>query len=174
MADKDLQILFGPEEIRAKVQELGAQITADYQGKQLLVIGILKGAFMFMADLIREIDVPVAIDFMDLSSYGQSTKSSGVVRIMKDLEMEIEGRDVLVVEDIIDTGLTLKYIRDNLIGRGPASVRVCTFLDKPSRREVEITPDYNGFAIPDLFVVGYGLDFAEKYRQHPYVCVLKP
>jgi hypoxanthine phosphoribosyltransferase len=168
----DNEILLGPGEIKSKVKELGARITADYQGKQLLVVGILKGAFMFMADLIRTIEIPLYVDFMDVTSYGQSTMSSGVVRIMKDLETEIEGKDVLIVEDIIDTGLTLKYIRDNLLARKPASVRICTFLDKPSRREVEIAPDYNGFSIPDLFVVGYGLDFAEQHRQHPYVCIL--
>lgn len=168
-----MEVLFTSEEIKAKVKELAAQITADYRGRELLVVGILKGAFVFMADLIREIDIPLTLDFMDVSSYGKSTQSSGVVRIMKDLDTDVEGKDVLVVEDIIDTGLTLKYIRDNLLSRKPASVRICTFLDKPSRREVDLVPDYNGFTIPDLFVVGYGLDFAEQNRQHACVYVLK-
>lgn len=129
---------------------------------------------MFMADLVREIDIPITVDFMAVSSYGQSTESSGAVRILKDLEVSVEGKNVLIVEDIVDTGLTLRYLLENLKSRHPASVRVCTLLDKPSRRQVEVSPDYNGFEIPDKFVVGYGLDYAEQYRHLPYIAVLKP
>jgi hypoxanthine phosphoribosyltransferase len=168
------EILLTPEEIAARVQELGAEITADYQGKELVVIGILKGALPFMADLIRQIKIPLRYDLMAVSSYGASTKTSGAVQILKDIEMELEGRYVLVVEDIIDTGLTLKYLLNNLKARHPSSLKVCTLLDKPSRREVEIKPEYNGFVIPDRFVVGYGLDYAERFRELPLIGVLKP
>lgn len=168
------EILLTPEQIAARVQELGAQITKDYQGKNLVVIGILKGALPFMADLIRQIKVPLRYDLMAVSSYGASTKTSGAVQILKDIEMGLEGEDVLVVEDIIDTGLTLNYLLRNLQARHPASLKVCTLLDKPSRREVEITPEYNGFVIPDRFVVGYGLDYAERFRELPMIGVLKP
>lgn len=168
------EVLLTAEEIGKKVKELGAQITQDYQGKTLLVIGILKGAIPFMADLIREIKVPLQYDLMAVSSYGASTRSSGIVQILKDLDASIEGKHVLIVEDVVDTGLTLKYLCDNLSSRRPASLRVCTLLDKPSRREVELVPEYNGFVIPDRFVVGYGLDFAEQYRQLPFIAVLKP
>lgn len=168
------EVLLTAEEIGKKVKELGAQITQDYQGKTLLVIGILKGAIPFMADLIREIKVPLQYDLMAVSSYGASTRSSGIVQILKDLDASIEGKHVLIVEDVVDTGLTLKYLCDNLSSRRPASLRVCTLLDKPSRREVELVPKYNGFVIPDRFVVGYGLDFAEQYRQLPFIAVLKP
>ena len=168
------EILLSPETIAARVQELGAEITRDYQGKELLVIGILKGALPFMADLIRAIKLPLKYDLMAVSSYGASTKSSGAVQILKDIEMGIEGEHVLVVEDIIDTGLNLNYLVGNLRSRKPASLKICTLLDKPSRREVDITPEYNGFVIPDRFVVGYGLDYAEKYRNLPLIGVLKP
>lgn len=168
------EILLSEEKIRVKVKELGQKISEDYEGKDLLVVCILKGAVSFMADLIREISIPLDIDFMAVSSYGASTKSSGVVRIMNDLEQSIEGRHLLIVEDIIDTGLTLNYLLENLRSRGPASVKVCTFLDKPSRRKVELVPDYNGYQIPDEFVIGYGLDFTEKYRNLPYIGILKP
>lgn len=136
------------------------------------MVGILKGAFVFLSDLIRYITIPVQVDFMAVSSYGTSTHSSGVVRIMKDLEEGVEGRHVLVVEDIVDTGLTLRYLRENLESRNPASVRVCTLLDKPARRKVEVQVDYNGFRIPDRFVVGYGLDYAERFRNLPYIGIL--
>lgn len=168
------KVLLNEAEIAAKVKELGEQITRDYQGKNLLVVGILKGAVIFMSDLVREIKTPLGIDFMAVSSYGASTESSGVVRIMKDLERSIEEYHILIVEDIIDTGLTLKYLVENLHSRGPQSVKVCTLLDKPSRRKVEVRADYNGFSIPDEFVVGYGLDFSERFRHLPYIGVLKP
>ena len=168
------KVLISEDQIKIKIKELGAQISADYQGKDLLVICVLKGAMVFMADLIREIKIPMGIDFMAVSSYGASTSSSGVVRILKDLDESIDNRHLLVVEDIIDTGLTLNYLLENLKSRGPASVKVCTFLDKPERRKVDIAPDYCGYPIPDEFVVGYGLDYAEKYRNLPYVAILDP
>lgn len=170
------RVLLTEEEIRAKVIELGAEITEAYKGSgtPLHVIVILKGATIFAADLVRAIDLPVSLDFMAISSYGSQTTSSGVVRIVMDLDRSIEGRDVLVVEDIVDSGLTLKYLLENLRGRNPATLRTCVLLDKIERREVEVTPDFVGFEIPDEFVVGYGLDFAEKYRNLPYVGVLKP
>jgi len=162
------------EEIQSKVAELGRQITADYRGRQLLVIGILKGSVVFMSDLIRAIDLPLEIDFMEVSSYGKSTQSSGAVRILKDLEVDLAGRDILIVEDIIDTGLTLTYLSKILRARRPASLKICTFLDKPSRRKSEICADYTGYEIPDEFAVGYGLDYGGKYRNLPYIAVLKP
>ena len=172
---KDLKrILVTDEQIRQKVGELGRAISEDYRGKQLLVVGILKGSIVFMSDLIRAIDLSLEIDFMEVSSYGHSTESSGAVRILKDLDVDIEGRDVLVVEDIIDTGLTLNYLMEILRARKPASLKVCTFLNKPSRRKVKMEADFNGYDIPDEFAVGYGLDYAEKYRNLPYVAVLKP
>ncbi|MEW6623698.1 MAG: hypoxanthine phosphoribosyltransferase [Bacillota bacterium] len=168
------EILVGREEIRQKIQELGSKISADYLGKELMVVCILKGAVLFCADLIREIKVPVTIDFMAVSSYGASTESSGAVQILKDLETSVEGKHLLVVEDIVDTGLTLKYLVGILNARGPASLKICTFLDKPSRRKVQVDIDYTGIEIPDAFVVGYGLDYNEEYRHLPYVAVLKP
>jgi len=168
------EILLTPEDIARRVQELGAEITRDYQGKELVVIGILKGALPFMADLIRQIKVPLRYDLMAVSSYGDSTRTSGAVQILKDIEMGLEDQHVLVVEDIIDTGLTLKYLVSNLQARCPASLKICTLLDKPSRREVDIHPDYNGFVIPDHFVVGYGLDYAERFRELPMIGILKP
>ena len=168
------KVLLSAEQIDVKVKELGAQITSDYQGKNLLVIGILKGAVIFLSDLVREVKIPLNLDFMAVSSYGSATASSGVVRIMKDLERSIEEYDVLIVEDIVDTGLTLKYLVENLQSRGPKSVKVCTLLDKPSRRVAAVKADYNGFSIPDEFVVGYGLDFDESFRHLPYIGVLKP
>lgn len=167
------RIIVTEEEIKEKVAELGATITRDYQGKNLFVICILKGASIFMADLIRQIKVPLEIDFMSLSSYGQSSKTSGVVRMLRDLDQEIVDKDVLVVEDIIDTGLTLSYLRDNLMARKPRSLKFCTFLDKPSRRKVEFKPDYSGIEIEDYFVVGYGLDYQEKGREFPFIGVVK-
>ena len=172
--DADLkEVLYRPEEISARVRELGQMITNDYKGKDLLLVGILKGAVPFVADLIRQIDLPLAYDLMAVSSYGASSKSSGTVRILKDLDAAIEGRDVIIVEDIVDTGLTLQYLLENLKARRLNSIKLCTLLDKPDRRKVAIQPDYNGFTIPDVFVVGYGLDYAEKYRNLPYIGVLK-
>lgn len=168
------EVLLSAEAIAQKVRELGAKISQDYEGKELTVIGILKGAVPFMADLIREITVPLRYDFMAVSSYGASTKSSGVVQIVKDLDQNISKQHVLIVEDIVDTGLTLTYLKNNLLSRHPASLKICTLLDKPTRREVNISPDYNGFIIPDRFVVGFGLDFSERYRQLPFIGVLKP
>jgi hypoxanthine phosphoribosyltransferase len=168
------EILITDDQIREKTAELGRQITKDYRGKNPLLICILKGGLMFLADLMREIDIPVEIDFMAVSSYGDATESSGVVRILMDLDRNIEGRHVLIVEDIIDTGRTLTYIMDNLRTRGPASVRVCTMLNKPARRILDIPIDYVGFEIPDRFVIGYGLDYGEIYRNLPFVGVLKP
>mgnify|MGYP001025604483 CR=1 FL=1 len=166
-------ILIDEEALQLKIKELGEQITRDYQEKELLVICILKGAVMFVSDLIKRIDLPLEIDFMAISSYGNSTKSSGIVRIIKDLNEEIKGKHILVVEDIIDSGLTLSYLIDNLKSREPASVAICTLLDKPDNRKTDIDIAYTGFVVPDEFVVGYGLDYAEKYRNLPFIAVLK-
>ncbi len=168
-----LEVLLTEEQIAKKVRELAERINSDYRGKEILVVGILKGSFVFMADLIRLLTIPVTVDFMIFSSYGKASKSSGTVRIIKDLDQNIEGKHVLVVEDIVDTGLTLKYVMETLSLRMPASLKICTLLDKPSRREVEITTDYNGFIIPDKFVVGYGLDYGEKYRNLTDIVVIK-
>ena len=167
------KILLTEEEITAKVLQLGQTISTDYANKELLMVGILKGAMIFMADLVRSITIPVEFDFMAVSSYGSSSQSSGVVRILKDLEQSIEGRHVVLVEDIVDTGLTLKYLLENLQTREPASLKTCTLLDKPERRRAEVTVDYNGFTIPDEFVVGYGLDYNEKYRNLKDILVLR-
>jgi hypoxanthine phosphoribosyltransferase len=168
------EILFTKEQIQNRIAELGSRIARDYEGKNPLVICVLKGAVLFMADLVKNINIPLEMDFMAISSYGISTKSSGVVRILKDLETGLEGRHVLIVEDIVDTGLTLSYLRDSLLRRNAASVKIVTLFDKPSGRKIEITPDYSGFEVPDEFIVGYGLDYAEKYRNLPYVGILKP
>ncbi len=168
------RILLTEEEIRTKVQELGRRISSDYAGKEVLLIGILKGAMIFLADLVREITVPTQFDFMAVSSYGSSSKSSGEVRILKDLEYGVEGRNIILVEDIVDTGLTLNYLAENLMSRDPASVRICTLLDKPSRRVEPVEIDYKGFVIRDDFVVGYGLDYSNRYRNFPYIMVLSP
>jgi len=169
-----MEVLYGREEIKNKVAELGNTISNDYAGRELLVVGILKGAFIFMADLVREIKVPLEIDFMDVSSYGLSTSSSGEVRIIKDLEYSIQDKEVLIIEDIVDTGLTLKHITDILRTRNPKSIKICCLLDKPSRRKVNVIADYVGYSIPDRFVVGYGLDYAEQYRNYPEICIIKP
>ena len=166
-------VLLSAEELAKRIEEIGAEISADYAGKEILMIGVLRGAVLFMADLARAITVPVAIDFMAVSSYGSGTSSSGVVRILKDLDEDVEGKHVLVVEDIIDSGLTLNYLLDNLKSRKPASIKLCTLLNKPERRKVKVDIDYNGFDVPDYFVVGYGLDYAEKYRNLPYIGILK-
>jgi len=167
------EILIGEEELQARIRELGTEISADYQGKELLLVGVLKGAVFFMADLMRAISVSCEIDFMAISSYGASTDSSGVVRILKDLDLNIDGRHVLVVEDIIDSGLTLSYLLRNLESREPASLEICALLTKPARREIDVPVRYIGFEIPNRFVIGYGLDFAERYRNLPYVGVLR-
>lgn len=171
---EEVDILFDTETIKAKVKELGQKISFDYEGQNLLVVGILKGAFIFMADLIREINIPIELDFMSVSSYGNSAETSGEVRILKDLDYSIEGKNVLVVEDIVDTGLTLNYITKILKQRGCNSVKICCMLDKPSRRRSPIIPDYIGYTIPDKYVVGYGLDYSGKYRNYPAICALKP
>jgi hypoxanthine phosphoribosyltransferase len=173
--EKDIaEILIGTEELQAKVAELGRQISEDYRGRNPLLICLLRGAVVFLSDLIRAVDVPLEMDFMAISSYGDSTESSGVVRLMMDLKSNITGRNVLIVEDIVDTGRTLAYILDNLRTRRPADVKVCALLSKPSRREIEVELNYLGFDIPDKFVVGYGLDYAENYRNLPFIGVLKP
>src|SRR5690554_2984250 len=173
MEDIIKEILLTEEEIEAKIKELGKQITEDYKGKNLMLVGILKGAVMFMAELAKNIDMPVLMDFMAVSSYGKSSTSTGIVRIIKDLDCSIEDKDILIVEDIIDTGLTLSYLTDNLKKRGAKSVKIVTLLDKPDRRKADVPVDYTGFTIPDEFVVGFGLDYAEKYRNLPYVAALK-
>jgi hypoxanthine phosphoribosyltransferase len=166
------EILIDEETLSARIAELGAEVSTDYQGRDLLLIGVLKGAVFFMADLMRHLTVPCEVDFMAISSYGDSTDSSGIVRILKDLDINIEGRDVLVVEDIIDSGLTLSYLMRNLESREPASLEVCALMTKPARREIDVPVRYIGFEIPNRFVVGYGLDFGERYRNLPYVAVL--
>lgn len=170
----EVTVLYTEEDIKEKVKQMGRSISLDFQGENLLVIGILKGAFVFMADLVRQINIPLQLDFIDVSSYGASTVSSGEVRIMKDLDYSIEGKNVLIVEDIVDTGLTLNYIMEILKKRGPRSLKIACLLDKPSRRQSRTCPDYVGFSIADEFVVGYGLDYAEYYREYPAICILKP
>ena len=166
-------ILVGAEELQRRVRELGAEISRDYADKDLVLIGVLKGAVFFVSDLMRRLEIPVEVDFMAVASYGSATKSSGVVRILKDLDAAIEGRDVLIVEDIVDSGLTLQYLLRNLAGRNPASLEVCALLIKPERRKVELKTKYVGFEIPNRFAIGYGLDHAERYRNLPYVAALK-
>ncbi len=176
MAEKkyDLsEILLTQEQIAARVAELGAQITRDYAGKDVLLIGILKGSVPFMVDIMRKIDLDVEIDFMSVSSYGGSTKSSGVVRILKDLDSDIRDKNVIIIEDIMDSGLTLAYLKGYLLKREPASLRICTLLDKPSRRTADIKADYIGFEVEDKFIVGYGLDIDQKYRNLPYISWVK-
>jgi hypoxanthine phosphoribosyltransferase len=173
--DADMaKVLISAEEIQAKVSEMGAQIARDYEPLgDLLLVGVLKGCMMFMVDLARAIELPLAIDFIATSSYGHSTESSGVVRLLKDLDTDIAGRHVLIVEDIIDSGLTLEYLRSQLLRRNPASLRICSLLNKPERRVTDIPIDYLGFDIPNEFVVGYGLDYGERYRNLPYIGILK-
>lgn len=169
-----LKVLIDEKSIREKVESLGAQISRDYEGKKLLVLGVLKGSFVFMADLIRAITVPCEVEFMAVSSYRSGVKSSGVVKIIKDIDINPLDYNILIVEDILDSGLTLNYLRDLLMQRDASDIRIATLLDKPTRRVADIAPDYTCFEVPDEFVVGYGLDFAERYRNLPYVGVLKP
>jgi len=174
MREDVLRVLLSEDEIREKVRELGGKITADYKKSNLMLVTVLKGAVVFLADLMRQIDVPAEIDFMVVSSYGSGVKSSGVVKIVKDLDVPLAGKDILIVEDILDSGLTLSYIKELLESRGPRSIRIATLLDKPSRRKVDLQADYIGFSVPDEFVIGYGLDYDEKYRNLPYIGILKP
>ncbi len=168
------EVLLTGEQIQARVGELGRQLAADYAGRDPVLVSVLKGSIVFLADLVRRTEIPLSIDLMEVSSYGASTESSGQVRILKDLSMAIDGRDVIVVEDIIDTGLTLNYLLRYLHDKGPASIRICCLLDKPARRLADISIDYRGFTIPDRFVIGYGLDYDERYRNLPYIGVLRP
>jgi len=172
-SNPNLEPLFSAEQIQARISQMGAEIARDYAGSNPLLLGVLKGAFVFMSDLVRATDLRLGVEFMAISSYGASTRSSGEVKIVKDLDVPIEGRDILVVEDIVDTGLTLNYLLANLESRGARSVKLAALLDKHERRLREVKIDYLGFPIPDAFVVGYGLDFAERYRNLPYIAVLK-
>ena len=172
--DDVAEVLIDEATLAARIAELGQQITTDYEGKPLVLLGVLKGAVLFLVDLARQVKLPVEIDFMATSSYGASTKSSGIVRILKDLDESIEGKHILIVEDIVDSGLTLAYIRRTLGARQPASMKICGLLVKERVREEDVPIDYTGFTIPDKFVVGYGLDFAERYRNLPYIAVLRP
>ena len=172
-SNPNLEVLISEEQIQNRIKELGTQIALDYAGRNPLLIGVLKGACFFLSDLLRAIDIPLGIEFIAISSYGSSTRTSGEVRILKDLDVPIENRDIIVVEDIVDTGLTLSYLLANLKSRGAASVKLVALLDKHERREREVPIDYLGFEIPDHFVVGYGLDFAERYRNLPFIAVLK-
>ena len=168
------EVLFTEQQLKDKARELGARITEDYRDKNPLIVSVLKGSYVLMADLTRQIDVPCNVDFMVVSSYGKGTKTTGEVQIIKDIEQPIDGRDLLIVEDILDSGVTLHYLMQILTARGANSIRLCTLLSKPSRRKVEVKVDYLGYEIPDEFVVGYGLDYAEKYRNLPYIGILKP
>lgn len=174
MRDDILKVLLDEDEIAAKVRELGAKISADYAGKKPIIVGVLKGCYVFMSDLVRCIDVPCTMDFMAASSYGSGTNTSGIVTITKDLTQDVSGRDVILVEDILDSGVTLSHLKAVLTDRRPASIKIATLLDKPARRKKDIKADYCAFTVPDEFVVGYGLDYAEEYRNLPYIGVLKP
>ena len=175
LLDRDVErVLFSEEELRRRVAEIAAEIDRDYAGKEPLLVSVLRGSFVFMADLVRQIHLPCTVDFMAVSSYGSGTTSSGQVKIVKDLSETIEGKDVIVVEDILDSGNTLSYLLKLLEARRPASIRLCTLLDKPERRTKPVEVQYSGFTIPDEFVVGYGLDYDERYRNLPYIGVLKP
>ena len=169
----ELDVLFSQQQIAARVAELGAQIERDHRGKELVLVGVLKGAFVFVSDLARTIDLPLSVDFVGLASYGEATENSGVVKITSDLTRPIEGKHVIVVEDIVDTGLTMRYLLDNLSTRHPASVKICALLQKPSRLRTRIPIEYLGFTVPDLFVVGYGLDVGERFRNVPFIGVIK-
>lgn len=169
-----LKVLVGEDELKTKIKDLGAKISEDYKDKNLLLVSVLKGSVIFMADLMRAVTIHCGIDFMSVSSYGSGVKTSGVVKIIKDLDADLSGKDLLLVEDILDSGLTLSYLKKMLSTRNPNSIKICTLLDKPERRQVDIKPDYSLFQIPDAFVVGYGLDYNERYRNMPYVGILKP
>jgi hypoxanthine phosphoribosyltransferase len=173
--DNDVETVFASEEqLKERIADLGRQITRDYAGKEPIFVGVLKGCFIFMADLVRACDVKCTVDFMVVSSYGSGTVSTGAVKIEKDLSQNIEGRDVIIVEDILDSGNTLSYLREYMEAQKPASIRIVTLMDKPERRTADVTADYVGFTIPDAFVVGYGLDYDQRYRNLPYIGVLKP
>ena len=174
MKDDIGEVLFSEEKIASIVRNMGRQISEDYVGKNLFMVSVLKGSLVFMADLMRAVTIPCSIDFLSVSSYGNGTASSGEVRILKDLDCSLEGKDLLIVEDILDSGMTLSFLLKTLSARNPASIRLCTFLDKPERRRVDIRPDYVGAEVPDKFIVGYGLDYAEKYRNLPYIGIVKP
>lgn len=174
MHDDIREVLFSEEEIAEIVRNMGRQISEDYKGKNLFLVSVLKGSLPFMADLMRQITIPCTIDFLSVSSYGKGTKTSGEVRVIKDLDASLEGKDLLIVEDILDSGVTLSYLMKMLSARNPASIRLCTLLDKPERRRVDVHADYVGTSVPDEFIVGYGLDYAEEYRNLPYIGVLKP
>jgi len=166
---EEVEVLYTQQQIAARVRELAAEIERDHRGKELVLVGVLKGAYVFVSDLSRQIDLPLSVDFIGLSSYGEETESSGVVKITSDLTRPIEGKHVLIVEDIVDTGLTMRYLLDNLSTRRPASVKICALLQKPSRLRTRIPIQYLGFTVPDLFLVGYGLDAGEKYRNLPFI-----
>lgn len=174
MKNDILKALITEEELHSKVAELGKKISEDYRDKNLLMVSVLKGSVVFMADLMREVTIPCEIDFMCVSSYGSGVKTSGVVKIIKDLDIDLKDRDLLIVEDILDSGMTLSYIKTMLEQRGTRSIKICTLLDKPERRQADIKADYSCFNVPDEFMVGYGLDYDEKYRNLPYVGILKP
>ena len=175
MMQDDIQsVLISEQQLADAVKKLGEQISRDYADRNLMMVSVLKGSVVFMADLMRAISVPASIDFMSVTSYGKGVKTSGVVRIIKDLDEELDGRDILIVEDILDSGMTLSYLKEHIMAKGARSIRIATLLDKPDRRRVDIHPDYSCFSVPDEFVVGYGLDYAEKYRNLPYVGILKP
>ena len=167
------EVLLTESDLANKISQIGKSISKDYEGRELILIGVLKGSVMFMSDLMKKIEIPCSMDFMAVSSYGNSTKSTGVVRILKDLDFEIEGKDVLIVEDIIDTGVTLKYLVEYLKARKPNSLEICSLLNKQDRRKVDISAKYIGFEVPDFFLVGFGLDYAEKYRNLPFIGILK-
>ena len=174
MKNDMLKTLISKEELEATVARLGREITRDYQGKTPMMVAVLKGAFIFMADLVRQVDIPCTLDFMCVSSYGKGMSTAGQVKIIKDLDTTIEGKDVIIVEDILDSGVTLSYLMDLLRARKPASIRLCTLFDKPARHKVDIHIDYKGMEVPNEFIVGYGLDYAEVYRNYPEIAVLKP
>ncbi len=167
------KVLIMKEDIAARIQELGQEITKKYRGKELVIVGVLKGSFIFMADLVRAIEIPLQVEFVELSSYGMGTESSGTITVRKDISRDLKGEEVLIVEDIIDTGHTMAFLKEHLEQKGAASVSICAFLDKAQRREAKIKADYVGFSVPNEFIVGYGLDYGEKYRNLPYVGVLK-
>ena len=174
MTDDIARIFFTEDELKQKVRELGRTLSEEYEGKHPIFVSVLKGSFVFMADLMREVSIYCDVDFMTVSSYGRGTKSTGAVKIIKDLSYDIEGRNIIIIEDILDSGITLSYLKNYLMMRNPESIKICTLLDKPDRRQADIKADYMGFICPDEFIVGYGLDYDEKYRNLPYIGVLKP